>query len=62
MQKGSRTKLESDSDSDPDYLDYLKQTQAKKRRRMPRSHKILMNFKVKKVKIIFQAQKMNQRH
>ena len=29
MQKGSRTKVESDSDFDPDYLDYLKQTQAK---------------------------------
>ena len=34
MQKGSRTKVESDSDSDPDsdpeYLDYLKEIQAKK--------------------------------
>ena len=30
MQKGSRTKVESDSDSDPDYLDYLKQTQKQK--------------------------------
>ena len=30
MEKGSRIKVESDSDSDPDYLDYLKQTQAKK--------------------------------
>ena len=28
MRKGSRTKVESHSDSDPDYLD-LKQTQAK---------------------------------
>ena len=27
MQKGSRTKVESDSDSDLDYSDYLKQTQ-----------------------------------
>ena len=33
MQKGSRTKVKSDSDSDPDsdpeYLDYLKEIQAK---------------------------------
>ena len=27
MQKGSRTKVESDSDSDLDYSEYLKQTQ-----------------------------------
>ena len=27
-QKGSQTKVESDFDSDPDYSDYLKQTQA----------------------------------
>ena len=33
MQKGSRTKVESDSDSDPDYSDYLKQTQAKNRKK-----------------------------
>ena len=33
MQKGSRTKVESDSDSDTDYLDYLKQTQARSRRK-----------------------------
>ena len=59
MQKGSQTKVESDSDSDPDYLDYLKQTQAKKkRRRMPRSQKILMGLKAQQVKIIFQPQKM----
>ena len=36
MQKGSRTKVESDSDSDPDshpeYLDYLKEIQAKNKR------------------------------
>ena len=36
MQKGSRTKGESDSDSDPDsdpeYLDYLKEIQAKNKR------------------------------
>ena len=31
MQKGSRTKVESDSDSDPDYLDYFKQTQEKQK-------------------------------
>ena len=29
MQKGSRTKIESDSDSDPDYLDYLKLSYAR---------------------------------
>ena len=60
MQKGSRTKVESDSDSDLDYSDYLKQTQAKKteKRRMPRSQEILMDLKAKKVKIIFQPQKM----
>ena len=29
MQKGSRTKVESDPDSDTDYSDYLKQTQSK---------------------------------
>ena len=57
MQKGSRTKVESDSDSDPDYLDYLKQTQARKKR-MPGSQKILMDLKAKKVKIIFQPQEM----
>ena len=33
MQKGSRTKVESDSDSDPDYLHYLKQTQAKNKKK-----------------------------
>ena len=33
MQKRSRTKVESDSDSDPDYLDYLKQTQAKNKKK-----------------------------
>ena len=36
MQKGSRTKVESDSDSDPDtdpeYLDYLKEIQVKNER------------------------------
>ena len=32
-QKGSRTKVESGSDSDPDYSDYLKQTQARSRRK-----------------------------
>ena len=32
-QKGSRTKVESDSESDPDYLDYLKKTQAKNKRK-----------------------------
>ena len=32
MQKASRTKVESDSDSDPDYLDHLKQTQAKNKK------------------------------
>ena len=36
MQKGSRTKVKSDSDSDPDsdpeYLDYLKEIQAKNKR------------------------------
>ena len=32
-QKGSRTKVESDSDSDPHYSDYLKQTQARNRRK-----------------------------
>ena len=59
MQKGSRTKVGSDSDSDADYLDYLKQTQAKtKRKRMPRSQKILMDLKAKKLKIIFQLLKM----
>ena len=31
MQKGSRTKVESDPDSDPEYLDYLEEIQAKKR-------------------------------
>ena len=29
MQKERRTKVESDSESDPNYLDYLQQTQAK---------------------------------
>ena len=59
MQKGSRTKVESDSDSDFDISDYLKQTQARNRKtRMPRRQKILMNLKVKKVKIVFQLQKM----
>ena len=33
MQKGSRTKVESDSDSDVDYSDHLKQTQAKNRKK-----------------------------
>ena len=31
MQKGSRTKVESDSDSDPDYLNYLKQLKQKQK-------------------------------
>ena len=58
MQKGSRTKVESDSDSDFYYSDYLKQTPARNRKkRMPRSQKILMDLKAKKVKIIFQPQK-----
>ena len=59
MQEGSRTKVESDSNSDPDHLDYLKQTQAKtKRKKMPRSQKILMDLEAKKVKTIFQLLKM----
>ena len=33
IQKESRTKVESDSDSNPDYLDYLKQTQAKNKKK-----------------------------
>ena len=33
MQKGSGTKVESDSDSGPDYLDYLRQTQAKNKKK-----------------------------
>ena len=32
MQKGSRTKVETDSDSDPEYLDYSKEIQAKNKR------------------------------
>ena len=59
MQKGSRRKVESDSDSDPDYLNYLKNTQAKtKRKSMPRSQKILMDLKAKKGKIVFQLLKI----
>ena len=58
MQKGSRTKVESDSDSDLDYSDYLKQTQAKNKKKNAKKPKILMNLKVKKVRIIFQPQKM----
>ena len=33
IQKGNRIKVESDSDSDPDYLDYLKQTQVKNKKK-----------------------------
>ena len=45
MQKGSRTKVESDSDSDPDYLDYLKQTQAKnKKKKNTKKPKIINEF------------------
>ena len=33
MQQGSRKEVESDSDSDLDYSDYLKQTQAKNRKK-----------------------------
>ena len=58
IQKGSRTKVESDSETGPDHLDFLKQSQAKKRKRMPRIQKILMNLEAKKVKIIFQLLKM----
>ena len=60
MENGNRTKVESDSDADPDYSDHLKQTQAKnkKKRSMPRIQKILMNLKAKKVQIIFQPKKM----
>ena len=32
-QKSSRTKVESDSDSDPDYSDYLKKSKAKNRKK-----------------------------
>ena len=59
MQKGSRTKVESDSNSDPDYLDYLKQTQAKNKKKNAKKPKNNNGLKEKKVKIIFQPQKMN---
>ena len=44
MQKGSRTKVESDSDSDPDYLDYLKQTQAKNKKKNAKKPKNINGF------------------
>ena len=44
MQKGSRTKVESDSDSDPDYLDYLKQTQAKNKKKNAKMPKNINGF------------------
>ena len=44
MQKGSRTKVESDSDSDPDYLDYLKQTQAKDKKKNTKKQKNINGF------------------
>ena len=58
-QKRNRTKVESDSHSDYDYVDYLKQTRAgSRKRKIPKSRKILLNLQAKKVKIIFQPQKM----
>ena len=47
-QKGNQTKIESDSDSDPDYLDYLKQTQAKYRKEK--------NIKKKKIITEFESE------
>ena len=44
MQKGSRTKVESDSDSDADHLDYLKQTQAKNKKKNAKKPKNINEF------------------
>ena len=41
MQKGSRRKVESDSDSDPHYSDYLKQTQAKNKKKECQAKNVL---------------------
>ena len=44
MQKESRTKVESDSDSDPDYLNYMKQTQAKIKKKNAKKPKSINGF------------------
>ena len=44
MQKESRTKVESDSDSDPDYLDYSKQTQAKNKKKNAKKPENISGF------------------
>ena len=44
MQKQSRTKVESDYDYDPDYLDYLKQTQAKNKKKNTKKPKNINGF------------------
>ena len=44
MQKGSRTKVESDSDSGPDHLDHLKQTQAKDKKKNAKKQKNINEF------------------
>ena len=44
MQKGSRTKVELDSNSDSDYLDYLKQTQAKNKKENAKKPKNINGF------------------
>ena len=44
MQKGSPTKVESDSDFDPDYLDYLKKTQAKNKKKNAKKPKNINGF------------------
>ena len=59
IQRRSQTKLESRSDSDPDYLDYLKQTEERNRKvKNAKKPKEITKPESKKSKIIFQPQKI----
>ena len=57
-QQRSRTKVESDSDSDSDYSDYLKQTQARNRKKkIAKKPKNINEFESEERRTIFQPQK-----